>query len=173
MCTVILHMFHFSLSPNWNVSGILWLHCYNGTLCVTRRIRNCPFSFRKYRQTWRVNWHREVYRVFQAESGFFIKIIDWLILSKAWHIFRFSRTTSLEFWRHIFNENRGSKKFSSLKPVVLRSSLLLAKTPLESKVCATLYMILFLKNRRVFHGPPPPLRHKSPLVQIRFWLTNN
>lgn len=69
-------------------------------LCVTRRIRNCPFSFRKHRQTCRANRHGGVYvKSFKVESGFFIKVIMELmdytlfssILSKAWHIFHFSR----------------------------------------------------------------------------------
>lgn len=56
------------------------------------------------------------------------------------------------------------KKFLLFKFVVLCFFLFLVKMFLESKVCVILYMILFLKNRRVFYGFFLFFRYKSLLV---------
>lgn len=77
MCTVILHMFHFSLSPNWNVSGIFMIALLQRhSLCNKKNTKRSFFVPKIPTDMEGELTYREVYRVFQAESGFFIKIID-------------------------------------------------------------------------------------------------
>jgi len=147
-----------------------WLRCYNGTLWI----RNCPFPFRKYRQTCRANWHAEVYK--QEISGgvrFLYQNIyrtDWLEVARQFcrkpgTSFTFHAQISWNFGATIPKRRSSQFLFTIIKPA--------SEIPPENHGALTQPSICSCVSQKESFHVYPLLKYNPVAFEIGFWLMNS